>query len=332
VAVRYVDSFDLYSTADIPLRWDVLDGGPHIETVHQRTGRACIELASVLKKIDAQGVWIAGAAHFVRASTKFLFEFWDTTAIAGPTRQCSLGIRPDGVLASFGGAFSVQQAAAPLSTAIKFGRYFYIECKVAIAHGGSMTVRVNGEQIAVLAGDYQVSEHAFADQLGMGGPGGGASNFADDLYFADANGGFNDDFIGPVIIDALMPAADTGTIQWTPSAAVPHFSLVSEQPEDGDATYVFSPTVNQQDLYTLTATPAPASVKAVQSSLWARKDDALARQIKLLLLGVDTFSTAITLSNAYADYLQVFQKNPVTALPWVPADLNGGTFGVKLFA
>ena len=133
----------------------------------------------------------------------------------------------------------------------------------------------------------------------------------------------------------LTPTSDGTYSEWTPSTGTSHFAMVDEIPPNGDTDYLSSVTVGQRDIFGFSDLPyTPATVDAVQVSLYARKDDAAVRQIAPLLrtAGADQLGTAVTLTTSYLDYLQVYVVNPTTAAAWTPAQVNALEAGVQMIA
>src|ERR1700757_4941061 len=62
MALRYVDSFDHYGTADFSTKYT--SGSAHIDNAHARTGIACaaIQASGLARTVDNQSTWIVGAA------------------------------------------------------------------------------------------------------------------------------------------------------------------------------------------------------------------------------------------------------------------------------
>ncbi len=138
---------------------------------------------------------------------------------------------------------------------------------------------------------------------------------------------------GPSRVSLLTPNADGAASAWTPSTGVTLFSLVDEIPPNGDTDYISSATPTQQALFGFTDLPYnPATVYAVQVSLYARKDDAAARSIAPLVRsnGTTVTGTPQVLTTSYLDfYLQIYPLDPVTLAAWTPAGVNAIEAGVE---
>lgn len=332
---RFNDGFDHYDTADILDKWTRFGtvGGSDcsINTTNQRTGRGCMEVGAngVTKTVGRFGTWIVGAAiNFQQNGEVFWLLDIDTV-------QVSLFLQGDGT-------FAVRQGGPPLGPilgmsdtafAISFGRYYYLEMKVVIGGSGSVELRINGQQILLLTGvNTQATSRSTADVLQLLGPGGGFHAFYDDLYVNDDQGGVNDDFWGDTRIGLIMAISDGDFSQWTPNSGTAHFSRINEVPPDGDTSYVSSDTVNDEDTYHFQPVNPADIYKAIQTNIVARKDDEGNRSIALVSRtgGSDQVSPERFVGENYIDYLNQFDVNPFTGLPWTGADINAMQWGVKV--
>jgi hypothetical protein len=108
---------------------------------------------------------------------------------------------------------------------------------------------------------------------------------------------------------------------------------VNEHPPTDDTTYVSDSTPGDIDSYTVTDIDGGATVYAVQTNMWARKDDAATRQIAPVIrqASTDYVGTTVTLGTTYQYYSQLYDKDP-TAAAWTAANVNSDEFGVKEIA
>jgi len=154
------------------------------------------------------------------------------------------------------------------------------------------------------------------------------STYWSDLFVADAG-----PLVGEQRVLLLTPNADGAASAWTPSTGVALWSLVDEIPPNGDTDYISSATPGQEALFAFTDLPyTPANVYGVQTSLYARKDDAGVREIAALVRSGGTTNIGATqaLSSSYLDiYLRVDSVNPITTAAWTPAEVNALEAGVR---
>lgn len=114
-----------------------------------------------------------------------------------------------------------------------------------------------------------------------------------------------------------------------------NWSLVSDAAEDGDSTYVYSSTINAEDLYTLSALPVtPNSILGVEVFMVARKSDSGARTVSLRYKAngsADTDEGTTALSNNYTFTTKFLPLDP-TGASWTQAHVEGANIGVKVIS
>jgi hypothetical protein len=156
----------------------------------------------------------------------------------------------------------------------------------------------------------------------------------DDTYLLDTTGSApQNTFLGPSRIVTPVPTGAGSHTQWTPTGAASNFQCVNEAPPDGDTTYVADSTPGDLDSYVFGQADGGATIFAVQTNLYARKDDANTRQIATLVRqgGVDFVGTTFTEAASYSDFTQIYNQDP-TGTNWTPAVFNADEFGVKEIA
>lgn len=338
MALRMMDGFDSYATADLLKKWTTFAG---VMTVNAGTGRRGTASARCVNDsdcylsltLDAQPTWILGMAwHLTELPSGAIAA---CAVYDGATLQADLRLNPDGTVSvtrngTVLGAPSV--ATIPLST------YVYLEWRVTIHNStGSTEVRLNGTSIlALTAQDTQNTANATANMLRLGSIGTadhiGTQNL-DDVYICDGTGAApHNTFLGDCRVDTLLPTADGTAQQWTPSTPGTHYTLVDEAaPNTTD--YVSSSTVGQRDTYGMQdLTAATGTIYGVQLSLAALKSDAGARSIKPLVLSGASealaTATALSTSQTYTRHVQV--TDPATAAAWTEAGVNAAQAGAEV--
>lgn len=198
---------------------------------------------------------------------------------------------------------------------------------------GSVTIDVNGIQLVNITGqDTQQSPNAWWDRFEI------YNAQVDDLYYCDTTAGAGTNpcntFLGDPRVYTQFPTSD-GTVAWTPKAST-NWSQVSEVAFDGDATYNSSSTVGQQDIFNIGALPGTANTfLGVQVTVAARKDDAGARQINVVLKSGATTSTGTARNmtdTTYVYWSELFSVDPNTSASWTAANINASQPGYKMAA
>lgn len=151
---------------------------------------------------------------------------------------------------------------------------------------------------------------------------------------AGATGNEAVDFIGDVFLERVAPNAN-GTNDWTPSSAVDHYTLLNEDGEDGDTSYIESNTAAQQELNGYEDAPAGGNIiLGVLARPVLRKTDGGSRTYKLLAGSGATVgeSDPFALSTEYQRQSYVWETDPDTGQPWTITKFNAATFGIELAA
>ena len=335
MAVRYIDGFEDYATAQLLLgNWNAIGAGVTIAAGAGRSGAAlyCPQKTAT-KTLDAQSTWIVGFA------VKFtsLAAGWFACLLDGATEQVTLCVAANNTLYIARGATSVGASIQTVSP----NTWYYIEFKVTVADSigaGTAVVRVNGETwITVATGsDLKATTNAYADALRLGNATAGYQYF-DDLYILDGVAGpvaGDNDFLGDVRVDSLLPTGAGSTTAWTPDSSS-NYARVNEAAPD-ETSYVSSVTVDQIDTYAMAnLATTPAKIWAVQTGLVVRKMDAGSRSIAPVLRGADgdKVGTTRSVGDSYYNYQQVYEQNPLTTpADWTESSLNAIEMGIKLIA
>jgi hypothetical protein len=203
--------------------------------------------------------------------------------------------------------------------------YNYIEVHVvcSLLAAGSVTIRVNGLTAYSVSGvrtqGYFIGS-AFVDGVELVG-----SNTStvrhDDFYIVDPSAGPNNSFLGAVRIYACLPFADSAPLQWSASIGTAHFPLVNSVPPDL-SKWVQSNVVGQQDQYRhdTSAIPTTVNILGVQHCLESLLDAPGSRSVASVVNGI-VAGSAGSLSTSARQYMQEYDLDPVTGLPWLLADL-----------
>ncbi len=214
---------------------------------------------------------------------------------------------------------------------LRDGHFNYLELKIDFSASGSIVARNNAVEIANVTGvDTTSGNGAFARvKLTADCP----LMIFDDLYICDSSGTAQNDFLGPVRIFPLKPAADASTT-WTPNSGTTGYTQVDDigYTLDSDSTYVESSTVGAKDIYDLEDLPAGyANPVAVSMYYVARHDDTSggAGMAGILKSGATEVETAeAILTSSYRSYfLDQQTTNPDTGAAWTPAEINALQIG-----
>lgn len=340
MALRLIDSFDHYATAQLARKWTLADGCT-VSAGNGRRGTASLRIPSannnnVWKGFDAQATWIVGYSLRVAAlsgSGNPVIEIQD-----GASAQVEVRLAPDGSLRVTRNATLL---SATSSGVIAVGATNYLEFKVTINNSGSYELRINGATVTSGSGvDTQATSNATASlvRIGSGNAGSGWTNLdIDDLYICDGSGSTNNDFLGDVRVDCYLPNGNGNSSQLvgSDSNSTDNYLLVDEAAVNDDTDYVQSSTVTEKDTYSFgNMTHTPSSIYGVQINMQATKTDAGARSIQSVIRsgGSDTDGVALALASSYLNHMQIAETDPNTAAAWSQSGFDAAEFGVKVAA
>jgi hypothetical protein len=238
------------------------------------------------------------------------------------------------------GAIRVALSAALLSSGplavsannvIASSSWFYCEVEFVLSDTvGECRVWINGALVINLSGiDTKAQAAADVQRMDFIVSGSGAGGLViDDLYLTNT-----DSRLGESRIYVLEPTSDS-SVQWTRSAGSTNFSCVDEAPFN-TSDYVASATVGHQDYYGFANLPyVPAAIHAVQTSMFAAKDDAATRTVRANLDSGGTVAngTDFGLSATYLQKTDLYALDPDTGSAWTSSAVDALIAGPEVRA
>jgi len=337
MALLFMDGFDHYNTVgDLVVKWSrytsvYLDptfvagryGGGALS--YSRGGGSGIyrSVPSPTTAIVGMAIkWtaFAGAANFLK--------FWlDST--------CLMGLRLDlsGTLTITNGAGT---GLATSAAAIIPGSWNYVEYKVFFNASGTAEVRANGVTMVTYSGStiaYGAAPNSFS--LHPDYPADTSNRFyGDDLYLCNGLGTSNNDFLGDIRIEYLVPTGAGVRTQFAPSAGS-NWQNIDESPAS-DADYNSSNVPGAMDLFVMTNLAGNGLVHGVQTISRAKKDDAGFRKAEPVFYKASGLgSTARFYKGSKEPVLdsftnlpiQVFSASPDTGVAWTIDEINALQYG-----
>ncbi len=338
MTLRMIDGFDGYATADLAGR-HYYPNSPEIQSVVARNSGQSVKCGTGVEYIR-----FSDSAPFTSSTGVIGFAFQKNGIGGGAI--CEINNSGGSIQASLyytGSTLQIRRGTTVLATgAASFVSdvWYYIEWKFEIANStvGENILNVDGGAYITLAAgaDTQNTGSAEVQTFDLGHHALSAGYvYIDDVYVLDLEGSVNNDFLGDVIVETILPDAAGYQSDWDGSDGnkVNNNELVDEATPDGDTTYVEDDTVGGIDSYTYAAlSQTPATIHAVAVNTVAKKTTANVRTIKQIARPVSTNYTGAehTLSVSYANYQDIWETNPADAAAWEEADVNGSEFGVKV--
>lgn len=338
MALRFIDSFQHYTTATILDKWSALSNSPTVVgTGSGRWGGQSMQQGDIdwlVKTIDSQATWIMGVAYIQVAAPQGSFQPIMELRDNG-TIHTQLMVRSDGRLETARNGSSLGGIS---TTSVGTGAWFYIEQLVTIHDtAGVFQVRINGSlEINQSSIDTRNGANSSANQVGIRGTLGGSNHNwkANDFYACDTSGSApTNTFLGDCRIECLNPDGNGNSSQLvgSDSNSTDNYLLVDEAlPNDAD--YVESSTPGDKDTYTYAnLATATGLIYGVQPCLRAQKTDAGSRTIVSVarLSGTEVDSAAVTLGTGIGNFYDIRETKPGGG-SWGISDVNSAEFGVKI--
>lgn len=257
-----------------------------------------------------------------------LFQFRDTT-----NPQCTLT-----QLLTAGVWNWSLRTGGPTGTVIATGAtpivdntYYYIELKVTFGNAAAYELRINGVTEFSGTGDTTNTANNTAD--GWASIFNGTTGLLfDDMLIMDTSGSNFNNFQGDVRIATQRPDGAGNYTQWQPSAGS-NYQNVDDAINDDDATYNAESNVGDKDSFSMSNLPSNGTVRGVQVTTIARKDDAGSRTLRnfLRIGGVDYEGASKAVTDTYLLHQDIFETDP-SGGAWNQTKADALEVGVKVHA
>jgi len=332
--LRFIDSFDHYSTAHLSQKYNSSFGTVSIASGQGRNSTNAFSTlqanATITKTLDNQATWVAGGAFrwAQLVASGVIIEFVDNA-----TAQVGVYLNNDGTL-SVKRNGNLGTTLATSSNSIFIANWFYIELKATVNNSGTYEVRVNGVIWISGSGDTQQSANAYANRVSFGGAGSlGTGGYTDDIYVCDTTGSVNNNFLGDIRVEAVFPAANGTTIQWTVSGVALNYQAIDEVTPNDETDFNFTTTSGFIDLFDFTnLTSISGIVYGLQTDIYVRKDDAGSRYLRRVIRrGGTNYEGSVVTSvlDNYSYSVEIAETDPSTLVLWTITNINGAEFGYK---
>jgi len=331
MALLWIDGFEGYgpvgttTTSRIYARGYTYAGGsPNIAT--GRTYGYCLwcNISTgnlvITPTLTTNNTLIAGFAFQVGGGMGLYFYY---NGVQGP----NISITSTSLTTSLGGTVLDTNTSFTLSNP-----WYYVEMK-CVCHqtSGSIEVRLNGTLITSITGiNTQLGTETFYNIVRIVG---GSSSRLDDFYVCDGSGPILNDFQGVCKIAAIFPNSDTSTTQWTPSTGTTHYNLMSENPPDGNTTYVSASTQDKTDLYGYPSLVGSSTILGIQINTQAYIVSGSSVLIESPIVSgeITEIGDDVQLSSGgYIDIRRISMTDPATGLPWTIEGLAAAKIGMRI--
>jgi hypothetical protein len=231
----------------------------------------------------------------------------------------------------------IYQSTNPLN--ISLDTWYYLEIKITIGNPGVFIVRldetevINETTLNLINSSYP--SVIGLDRLGIRSINGNQNTFFDDLYICDTSGTENNDFLGDVRIDTILPNADGNSSEFTPSAGA-NYECVDDT-EINETDYVESNIPDTKDLYQFPDIEnTNTNILAVVQNIICKKSDAASDRKLLPVNRYSSIDTEIGTGEAingvdYKNIQVIMEKNPLLNVNWIESHVNNSEFGFKIY-
>lgn len=331
MTLLFMDGFDV---GDVALKWPVITQMVLSTTTRFGTGRSLqtsgVTGAYVKTYFAASSMIFVGVAYKAAALVDGTNPVISLCGDSGVTAHLGVGLKATGALTvSRGGTLLATSAIGVYDTG-----WVYIEISATIATtGGTCIVHANGVEVINFTGNTKnggTNTTIDALNLSSWSTGGQASLF-DDCYVCNDQGSANNDFLGDVRVQTLLPSGAGSSTQWTPSTGS-NYDAVNDAPYVS-TTYNYDPVSGHRDTYAMSDLIAgTGTVFGVQGVILAQKSDAGSASIKAAIVSGGTvyYDADQNLGTSLIASHAIREVDPATSAAWDPTNVNALEFGAEV--
>jgi hypothetical protein len=312
-----------------------------------RTGNGCLYLNGLLftKTLPASDSFVCGIAVICNGSNWNGLDIFQIRE--GATIHCVLGTDASNRLVVKRGASAV---IATGTTVLGLNTWYYFEFKGTIHNTtGSFEVRINTTPETGLVAtnvDTLTTGTGLWNNLGLIGT---QNHYYDDLYVCNQAGAQNNDFLGMIKIETILPKYDqqaAGTHRaWIPSPE-PSGTLITDHgarvrnnppwPFGPYGKYNGSSTPGDKDSYRVDSALLAGPILGMQTNLYiVRSEEAIRSFCHIVRAGGadyegPSFVTTTTHGSGPSFRSDIRELNPATGVAWTNTDMNTFEIGVKV--
>lgn len=263
---------------------------------------------------------------------KFAGLFYDNY-IGGILRPVTLYINPTGAISVFdstGGVPGTLVGHTPVNSIYAY-TWHYIEIGFD-KNTRSIEIRVDGNTVGLFTGSALSIPGANGFTFFGGGVGVVPGSF-DDFYVLERDGSGHTDFLGDCVVHTVVPLDDFGPNDANQfGGGITHASAVNAFPLDQNSSYLYSNTVGDEELFTITELPADMiDILAMQVNIRSRKDSAGVAHYKISLKSGATLahSSDITPTTSFLERSMLLEEDP-NGGAWTKISAQAAKIGFKV--
>lgn len=333
MTLLYVDSFDHYSTDEIPDKGWSTSGVASIKIGVGRRGGNALGTTSTLITDAATQSFTDSDTIIVGCALK-MGEFKDRELLifkeAGGSEVARMEHTSAGEIKLVSGGVTEITAVAAYDP----NAYSYYELKYTKGTGSDGIAELRKDTSVILSistsnetaqcSSLTVLENeAFYDPL------------LDDLYILNGLGSSNNDYLGDVRVDVQYTDADGQYTDFTASTGAASYTHVDDVLTDNDATFTESGSIADKEVYSVDAATLGTVIHGVQQVVHNRKTDAGTVTVDLITdkpsgSGLKVNGAALATSNDFTFLLAILETDPDDSTTWTDAKINAEEFGYRI--
>ncbi len=338
MALLWIEGFDEFGSttvagATVLARKYTVSNGTTGNLVTGRFGTGyALQLASgtwgnTLKKLSLAGTTDATFTVGIACKwSQFETEAAFLTLVDGTTEAIALCMTQDGRL-KLKANTSLGTTYATSNFSCNTNAWYYFELQIVCSSSTNYTydLRLGGTTVFSGSDTHKLGTHAYIDGFIIYGYNWKGTLTVDDVYATSGSTGF----LGNVRVDTVFPNGDSATVQWTPSTAGTHYTLVDENPVNDDTDYVEDSTSGHVDLYDFANISVLNSIKGAMICVDCKDTSASSTIQTRCVSGATTSdSSALTVPTSYTTLTQMVETDPNTGSAWGNTAFNSAQFGV----
>lgn len=342
-AFPLVDGFDVYpdvasTSQGLQSRWvasNTSQGYTNVAFVTGRFGGQAVHVAAQINGFPSGICFPLYGEGFGATSVTIGFAFNLQTSVRQTDIMGFLNGGPNGTQVWGVGVNNAQQVylwvgsytsvVAAMVSIIETGSWHYIEATWVGGVSGSLNLYLDGLSALSYSGNTGT---ASIDTLQLGAK---LSANADIGYYDDVYVKTGSTRLGERRVETLNTAANS-SVTWTPLANT-NWKEVSEVICDGDASYNFTSTAGNIDLFGINSLAEnPVTISTVQVRAAIRKTDATSRVTHTVLNsgGTQQEGADWAVAGTYLYDIDLWDLDPHTSAAWTPAAVDAALIGYKL--
>lgn len=347
MSLLFMDGFAHYDVANAANKYNTVvnPAGLAIGSTYGRFGGCGMQIgvnSSVQKIIPYTNRLFIGFAINVSTLPTSGGSYRICSVSNGTAMRVNLSLYSNGTIGICPGSGVSAYQSGTTSFTLSTGVWYFIEFQFhpstsAAAHdleikiSGSVAAAVAVTTLANSGGSGTLSNSV---TFGTGASSNSAQLFSiADVYILDDQGSVNSGYIGDKVVQTIYPTAigsDTDFSVVGTDALV----AVTDNPPDGDTSYVYSSVAGQKQSYTMTDLSGTPTIYGLQFNALSRKEGVGTRVLApyYKIGGTNYLSSAWGRYPTYTFIPTPVDQNPATSANWLYSEVNALECGIEMYS